>query len=71
MPVICSIALKTASTGPSPTAAAFLTVASLCHRQTAAEGIVAEPALQVTASSVQTTGPLCIWDSASASMSAS
>ena len=52
MPVMRSMALNTASTGPSPRLASRWMVPSWCHRQTTADGIVAEPALQVTASSV-------------------
>ena len=71
MPVMRSMALKTASTGPSPMLASRWMVPSWCHRQTAAEWIVPEPALQVNASSVHEVGAELICVSASASMSAS
>jgi hypothetical protein len=71
IPVIFSIALNTASTGPSPRAASRWIVPSWCHSATTADGIVPEPPLHVSVSRVHTTGPEWICASASASMSAS
>ena len=63
MPVMRSMALNTASTGPSPRRGLAHDGAVLVPQaRPTADGIVAEPALQVTASSVHSAGPVWICD---------